>query len=987
MTLHPARLLLAAFSIPSFFGGGGTLIAAPGPALAPARLQSLPTICVEATYPGANSQVVAETLAVPIEQQVLGAEGLRHMFSRSADDGAYVLHALFQRGTDLNMAQVLVQNRVSLALPILPDSVQRRGMTVKKRSRCPLLLAILFSPDASRDVLYLGNYATIQVRDELVRLPGVAEVVVCGAADYGLRVWLDPERMAALELTGTDVISAIQQQRAEVAERPGDTTETRPDAPLRVISLGRLTGAEDFANVIIKAAGDGGVVRLKDVARIELGGGGRGADARLDGKPAAVLAVFPMIQSDTREVSAALGKKLSELRSLFPVGVDLCTGFDFTANPLALDRSTPREHLLVEVALPADVSPERTQAILDRCRALLQNTEGVQNVLELTELPFGALGCPPCLVVRLAVRAKPDGREGRMRAIRARLEGIEGAAFRLCDLSHPDGYPPAGFPIDLAVSGPEAGPVREIGQRLIERLRTSGTLTDVGWDARYTATLHRNVEVDRAKAAALGVPVGDVFDSLRLFLGFHEAGHFNSFGRTWQVRVASDANSRGRAEDIGKLKVRSRQGKMLPLASLATIREASGAAVLDRLDGQPMVEITANPAPGVSLAQARWVCETTADEEIRSAAEYRLTWIAELPPPEPIAGAETRSKSAAVRPPPEVAVAAPVVREIEDYEDCTGRTHAISTVDVRARVTGYLEKVHFKEGSDVRKGELLFEIDARPYQAELAKAEAAAQRAEVRCQRAQAAVRKAEGLVAAKTMTTEEFDHLRNEFEDAQAALRAAQAGLDLAKLNLDYSKVAAFIDGRIGRCLVTPGNLVKADETLLATIVSRDQIAVYFELDERTALGLMRVSRPKGARLALLGLADEEGYPRKGTVDFVDNRVDPDTGTLKIRAVFPNAGGLLVPGLFARIRLTTGTPRKALLVPERAIRAEGTEKFLFVVDDQNKVVRRSVTLGASRDGLRVIEQGLQAGDRVVTDVRRKVLPGMPVTPQVQERN
>jgi RND family efflux transporter MFP subunit len=991
MKFNRSSLLFALVPTLLFVGPGSALAADPAPPSVSAGGQSFPTISVEAAYPGADSQVVADTVAAPIEQQVLGTEGLLHMYSRSAGDGTYVLHLTFRRGTffrpgtDLDGAQVLVQNRVALALPVLPDAVQRAGVTVKQRSPCPLMLAVLFSPDTSHDVLYLGNYATIQIRDELGRLPGVADVAMLGAAEYGMQVWLDPEKMAARNLTAADIISAIEQQNVQVATgRTSQTPDKERDKPITLQTTGRLASPEEFGDLIVKASDGGRMVRLKDVARVELGTGSRRTYARLDGKPVVTLAVFPIPQADPREVSAAVGRKLAELRMRFPPGIALSTLFDFTARAEARDPSPPG-YLAVEADLPSGASPERTQAVLDRCRVVLLSTVGVQNVLELSETPFGFPGSPPCLLVRTAVHGKQPDRKEMMGSIRARLVAtIAGAEFRLCDLTNPNGYPLAGFPVDLAISGPDAGPVRDAGQRLIERLRQSGKLLDVGWDSRHVPAPQLQVEVDRTKAATLGVPLGSVFDTLQVFLGSRDVGQFSSFGRTCQVRAAFSANDRNRVESVGKLKVRSSQGNMVPLATLATIRETPAVVVCDRLNGRPMVEITANPVPGISLAEARWLCEKAA-EEIRQGSDYQLTWLADMPSPKPIGRAETLLKPGAASAPPVVAVVRPVVREIEDCVDCTGRTQAVSTVDVRARVTGYLDKAQFQEGSDVKKGTVLFEIDSRPYQAEVAKAEAEVHRWEARRERAQAAIRRAERLIAAKAMSQEEFELLRGELEDAQGSIGVARASLDLAKLNLDFSKVVAPLDGRIGRCLVTPGNLVKADETLLATIVSRDPMFVYFDLDERTALRLMRTFRPPAAVPALMGLPDEEGYPRKGTVDFVDNRIDADTGTLKVRAVFPNAGGALVPGLFVRVRLLTGDARKALLVPEQAIQEDQGERFLYVVDQENKVVRRELTVGTIQDGLRVVEKGLQPGERVVVRGLQMALPGMTVTPRIQE--
>ncbi len=314
---------------------------------------------------------------------------------------------------------------------------------------------------------------------------------------------------------------------------------------------------------------------------------------------------------------------------------------------------------------------------------------------------------------------------------------------------------------------------------------------------------------------------------------------------------------------------------------------------------------------------------------------------------------------------------------------------------MRARGTGYLLETPFKEGSEVKKGDLLFVIDPRPYQAELDKAQALLAASEARLKRAEGDFQRAKGLHDANppVIGAGELNRIATEREEAQAGVRAARAGLDIARLNLDFTRVTSPLDGRIGRRLIDPGNLVKADETLLARIVSDDPLYAYFDMDEKTLLGLRKAtnegkpSMPRDGSLpVLMGLSGEEGYPHKGTLNFVSNQVNP-AGTLTLRAVFANprpAGGerLLTPGMFARLRLPLGSPHKALLVPDAAIGTDEGLKYVYVIDADNKVQYRRVTTGSLQaGGLRVIAEGLHPDDRVAVGKLKDLRPRMEVQP------
>jgi multidrug efflux pump subunit AcrB len=291
-----------------------------------------PTVEVFAVYPGANAQVVADTVAAPIEQQVNGVEGMMYMSSQCANDGTYTLTVTFHNGTDLNMAQVLVQNRVNLATPILPDLVKRRGVAVKKKSPSVLMIVNLFSPDDSRDNLYLSNYATIQLRDELARLNGVGDITYLGQRDYSMRLWLDPEKMAIRNLTANDVVRAIEQQNTQVAA--GQLGQP-PVASGQVFqftmsTMGRLTDVEQFADMILKTDARGRLVRLSDVANIELGAQAYDQSCTLNGKPSVALSVYQLPGSNALETAKRVRTKMEELKNRFPDGVDYSIVYDTT---------------------------------------------------------------------------------------------------------------------------------------------------------------------------------------------------------------------------------------------------------------------------------------------------------------------------------------------------------------------------------------------------------------------------------------------------------------------------------------------------------------------------------------------------------------------------------------------------------------------------------------------------------------------------------
>ncbi len=341
---------------------------------------------------------------------------------------------------------------------------------------------------------------------------------------------------------------------------------------------------------------------------------------------------------------------------------------------------------------------------------------------------------------------------------------------------------------------------------------------------------------------------------------------------------------------------------------------------------------------------------------------------------------------------PAVPVSQPVTREVTDYVDFTGRTDAVEAVDVRPRVSGYLVQMPFKEGAEVKKGDLLFEVDPRPYQAQLDQALAQVELNKAQLQLAKTTYERDRKLLANGAVSQQDLDQDKAAVDEAAARIKAYEASLEVYRLNLAYTKVTAPIDGQISRYYLTVGNLVNQDQTLLTTVVSLDPIYAYFEMDEPTILRLRRainegkIQRPEnGVYTVLMGLQGEEGYPHRGTVNFVNNQVNPSTGSISVRGVFPNpkpenGTRVLSPGMFARIRLPIGRPHQALLVIDRAIGSDQGLKYVYVVDADNKVQQRRVTTGAlQEDGLRVVTDGLKPDDWVVVGALLQVRPRMEV--------
>jgi len=331
-------------------------------------------------------------------------------------------------------------------------------------------------------------------------------------------------------------------------------------------------------------------------------------------------------------------------------------------------------------------------------------------------------------------------------------------------------------------------------------------------------------------------------------------------------------------------------------------------------------------------------------------------------------------------PPPAVGVAKVTFRPLRQWDDFTGRLEAVDSVALRARVAGQITAVAFADGAHVRKGELLFQIDPRPFQAEVDRLEAEAERARAKAQLAAADSDRGQRLLAQEAISKEEAERLASEARSAQADLGAAQAGLRAAQLNLSFTRVVSPIDGRISKALITRGNLVTPAD-LLTTVVSDGPIYASFSTDEQTYLRYAKAQRG-GEGPVYMGLMTETGFPHEGRLHFLDNAVDAHSGTISGRAVFDNPDGAFTPGLFARVRLVSREAQPAALVPEQALGTDLGKRYVLVLGAGNHVQYRSVTLGRAVGEYRVVLGGLNPGDRIVTSGLQKVKPGDLVTPQ-----
>ncbi len=353
-----------------------------------------------------------------------------------------------------------------------------------------------------------------------------------------------------------------------------------------------------------------------------------------------------------------------------------------------------------------------------------------------------------------------------------------------------------------------------------------------------------------------------------------------------------------------------------------------------------------------------------------------------------LAGCDSANSKAQEAPPaggPPISAAAVIEKPFTETQEFSGRLEAIERVEIRSRVGGFITSVNFKPGGEVKKGEVLFVIDPRPFQAELNRAEAAVGSARAKAELAKLELSRADKLLGEKAIAQREFDERASNMKQLDADVRAAQAQFETAKLNLGYSQVHSPIDGRVSKAEITVGNLIDP-AAILTSVVSTDRIYASFDGDEDTYLRIGALAHKGSAVTVKVGLANETGFPHEGKLEFVDNRLDPQTGSVRMRATFVNADNVLVPGLFARVQLSgvTGVKEQsALLINERAIGTDQSHKFVVVVGADNKVEYRPVKLGPTVGALRVVREGLKLGEKIIVSGLQRVHPGSTVTPQI----
>ena len=373
-------------------------------------------------------------------------------------------------------------------------------------------------------------------------------------------------------------------------------------------------------------------------------------------------------------------------------------------------------------------------------------------------------------------------------------------------------------------------------------------------------------------------------------------------------------------------------------------------------------------------------------DSVSSRPPARLAGLAALALATVLASCENGQATQGQPPPPEVDVVLVSQKPARQWDEYSGRITAVDAVELRPRVSGYVQRVAYKEGQEVKQGDLMFQIDPRPYRAALDSAQAQLERARSVMQLAQTQDKRSQELVQAEAASREEGDTRRATFTQSVAEIRVAEAAVATAQLNLGFTEARAPVTGRAGRAMLTVGNLVATDQSLLTTIVSQDPVYVYFDADEASYLRYQAQAR-SGQRspadnAVRLGLTGEAGYPHAGTVNFVDNQVNPTTGTVRARAVLPNPDRLFTPGLYARVQFVDRGHFDTILIDEKAVMNDQDHKYVYVVDKEGKAQRKDVVLGRSMDGMRTVTSGLGVGDKVVVAGLQKIFfPGMPVKP------
>jgi multidrug efflux pump subunit AcrB len=583
------------------------------------------TIVVEAVYPGADARTVADTVAAPFEQQVNGIENLLSMSSLSTNDGRYRLQLEFATGSNLDTAQVLVQNRITLAIPVLPQLVQQEGVQIRKKSSEPLLLIGLTSPGDRHDDVYLGNYATNPIKDELARVPGISDISLIGKRNVRVQVLLDADKLEKHQLTAEQMVDALSP--ASLIGQP----PALHGPPLTITMPGSVTEPKHIEKVILKAFPNGEILRLCDVARVELTRNETGdSSATLNGHPAVVLSLYPISGTSPLQVSQAVADKVAELRAHLPDGIRLETIFDFAPSVDSKHPPTSSEHLVIDVGLAENTTAKRASQVLERAAEVVQHLSGVQDVLTLSEHPFSFPSEGSCLIVRLSsTKQHESDRQLTANAVRDKLQSqFPDATFRISLPSLSSGFPVYGFPIDMVIENRGELDDEEFFKRLDA---LSGAMTQsakfmdvmVGTGPRLVSSLH--FEIDRVKCTALEVDVNTAFKTVQAAIGPGVVSPINKFDSKWSFGIRLSPAILASAPDLVKLQVKNQKGQIIPLATVISVRQVTSPMVIARHNLYRSERITANRAAEVSLNEARSLCEHLAAQELEP-QQLKLVW-------------------------------------------------------------------------------------------------------------------------------------------------------------------------------------------------------------------------------------------------------------------------------------------------------------------------------------------------------------------------
>ncbi len=848
-----------------------------------------PQIQVTTTYTGADALTIEQSVATPLEQQMNGVDYMIYMQSTNANDGTMTLKVTFDVETDINLDQVNTQNRVSQAQPNLPPDVNQFGMTVKKATSNPLLVVSLYSPKGTYDALFLGNYATINVNDAIYRVPGVGQIQNYGTADYAMRIWVKPDRLASLGLTVPDIITAVQQQ-STVNPSGGIGTEPAPkgqEFTYTVRSQGRLVSAEEFGDVVVRLNPDGSVVRLKDVSRIDLGALNYQQRSRLNGKPACPIGIFQVPGSNAIAVADGVKKTMEELKRRFPDDLDYVVALDTTL-PVT-EGIKEIEHTLFEaiglVIIVVFLFLQGWRATLIPLLAVPVSLIGTFiffpmlgfsiNTLSLfgLVLAIGLVVDDAIVVVEAVEHHIEHGlspKDATLKAMEEVTQPVIGIALVLSAVFIPvafmggiQGRMNMQFAITIAVS---------VLISAFNALSLSPALCSL---------------LLRPKKEARGL-LGKFFAWFNRVFGRMTDGYVGLSRHLVRKVVLSVGILAGFIVLCGLL------GKKLPAGFLPN-------------EDQGYFFINVQLPDASSLQRTDAVCKRI--EEILGktpivAALLAITACEKKAPPE--------------APPPAVQVAPVVQKDVTIYEDWIGSLDGYVNAEIRPQIEGYVLRQTYREGFAVKAGETLFEIDPRQLQVTYDQTKGTLAQYEATLANAKTTVARYRPLAAEKAISQQELDDAETREHTAQANVESARASLEKAKLDLAWTKVLSPIDGVAGVAKSQVGDLVNR-QVVMTTVSQVNPIKVYFNPSEQEYLAwVAKYGSPEKTIKAdqklekgplELILSDGSVFPHRGKPFLVGREVDVKTGTIQLAGVFPNPDNLLRPGQYGKVRVARRRP------------------------------------------------------------------------------